>query len=167
MMKQVVVICHNLRSTHNVGSILRSSDGFGITAVYMTGYTPSPFLEGDTTHLPHIAQKLDKQISKTALGAEKTVAWKHFAEIEPVLNELRTQGYCIAALEQSKMSVLLPAFSAPDKIALIVGREVEGVEPEVLALCDHIIEIPMCGSKESFNVSVAAGIALYELTTLR
>lgn len=163
MVKQVIIICHNLRSTHNVGSILRSCDGFGATKVFFTGYTPFPFDSNDTSRLPHIAQKLDKQISKTALGAEKTVPWERSQELEPVLQSLQSDGYTIVALEQAPTSIPLNAYDALDKLALIVGREVEGVEPEVLALCDDIVEIPMVGKKESFNVSVAAAIALYQL----
>ena len=164
MMKQVVIICHNLRSTHNVGSILRSSDGFGITKVYFTGYTPYPFIANDTGRLPHIAQKLDKQISKTALGAEKTVPWQQSDLLKPVLTALRADGFTISALEQTSSSLTLPSYISPDKLAIIVGREVEGVEKEVLDECDIVLEIPMHGSKESFNVSVAAAVAMYQVT---
>lgn len=162
-MKSVVLIAHNLRSTHNIGSLLRSCDGLGAGKMYITGYSPYPLLPSDDTRLPHIAAKLDKQISKTALGAEKTVAWQQSAELEPILEQLRLDDYTIAALEQAADSVPLNTYDAPGKIALIVGREVEGVEPEILALCDTILEIPMHGQKESFNVAVAGAIGLYEL----
>lgn len=162
-MKSVVLIAHNLRSTHNIGSLLRSCDGLGATKMYITGYSPYPLLPKNDDRLPHIAAKLDKQISKTSLGAEKTIPWQQSAEIEPILKQLKSDGYIIAGLEQASNSVPLSQFESPEKIALIVGREVEGVESEVLARCDVVLEIPMHGSKESFNVAVAGAIGLYEL----
>ena len=158
-MIELALIVHNLRSTHNVGSLLRTADGLGLSSVYFTGYTPYPAL-ADDTRLPHIAQKLTKQIHKTALGAEDTVTWKHYDDIDQAFAELRQAGYAIAALEQAPNAIQLPAFEPPQKLALVVGREVEGIEPEVLALVDTIVEIPMVGKKESFNVAIAAAIAL-------
>jgi tRNA G18 (ribose-2'-O)-methylase SpoU len=111
--------------------------------------------------LPHLATKIDKQIAKTALGAEKSVDWQHSAGIGAVIKKLHSQGYKIAALEQAANSIKLPDFKPPSKLAIIVGREVEGIEPEVLALCDIILEIPMFGQKESFNVVQAAAMAMY------
>lgn len=159
-MVELALIMHNLRSTHNVGSLLRTADGLGVQMVYLTGYTPYPVAVEDD-RLPHLAQKLTKQIHKTALGAETTVVWKHCATIDEALAELRQAGYIIAALEQAPGSIALPAFSPPSKLALIVGREVEGLEPEVLKTVDQIVEIPMAGMKESFNVTIAAAMALY------
>jgi 23S rRNA (guanosine2251-2'-O)-methyltransferase len=161
-MRTLVLIAHNLRSAHNVGSLLRTCDGLGIEKVYLTGYTPYPSQPNDE-RLPHLAQKVDRQIVKTALGAEKTVAWQHSADIETVLNDLKSQGFMAAALEQAPGSVTLPDFDPPGKLALVVGREVEGLEPEILAVCDRIVEIPMLGDKESFNVVQAAAMALYHL----
>jgi 23S rRNA (guanosine2251-2'-O)-methyltransferase len=163
-MKHLVLIAHNIRSTHNVGSLLRSSDGFGVYKVFLTGYTPYPLQTTNDPRLPHIATKLDKQITKTALGAEKSVTWEHTDSIEPVLEILRADGYTIAAIEQAPASIALNAYIRPDKLAIIVGREVEGIESEVLAKCDAIVEIPMHGDKESFNVAVAGAIALYQLS---
>jgi tRNA G18 (ribose-2'-O)-methylase SpoU len=114
--------------------------------------------------LPHIAAKLSKQINKTALGAEHSQPWEHIETIEAVMDTLRNEGYRIAAVEQAPQSTALPDFSPPEKIALLVGREVEGVESEVLAMCDDILEIPMSGKKESFNVVQAAAMALYHCT---
>ena len=157
-MSNLVIIAHNLRSAHNVGSLLRTADGLGITEVILTGYTPYPLAKNDT-RMPHLAAKIDRQINKTALKA--AAAWRHAESIEPVLADLRARGYTIAALEQSPTSVKLPDFKPPSKLALILGREVEGVEPEILAQCDLHLEIPMFGSKESFNVVQAAAMAMY------
>lgn len=160
-MSKLILIAHNLRSTHNVGSLLRTAEGLGVDAVYLTGYTPYP-LAPDDERLPHLAQKIDKQIAKTALGAEKMIKWQHRTDITPLTAELHRKKYQIVALEQGENAVKLPEFSRPEKIALIVGREVEGIEPEVLKLCDQIAEIPMLGRKESFNVAQAAAMALYQ-----
>lgn len=151
---------HNVRSCHNVGSLLRTAEGLGVANVFLTGYTPYPRTEGDT-RLPHISAKLHTQISKTALGAEATQPWQHFETVEEALRQLRKDGYVIAAVEQAKSATLLPGFAPPDKVALLVGREVEGVEPDVLALMDRVLEIPMFGKKESFNVAQAAAMAMY------
>lgn len=159
-MKQLIVIAHNLRSTHNVGSLLRTAEGLGVQKVYLTGYTPYPRLQNDG-RLPHLAEKIHKQIQKTALGAEEQLAWQHTEELEPLLQQLKAEGYTIAAIEQSDESIRLPDYVVPEKLALIVGREVEGIEPEVLAQCDTVLEIPMFGQKESFNVVQAAAMVLY------
>lgn len=156
----IVLIAHNLRSCHNVGSLLRTAEGLGAKQVILSGYTPYPAGPQDT-RLPHLAAKIHKQISKTALGAESFQAWRHAENITTVISELKNQGYIIAAIEQDARSIPLPEFSPPGKVALLVGREVEGIEPEVLALCDHILEIPMYGRKESFNVVQAAAMSLY------
>lgn len=158
--RDIVLIAHNLRSTHNVGSLLRTADGLGIAHVYLTGYTPYPRLPDDP-RLPHLAAKLDKDIHKTALGAETSQAWSQHSNLETVLKELRESGYALYAVEQTRDSIPLPDFVAPNRIALLVGREVEGVEPEILAQMDGALEIPMFGSKESFNVVQAAAMALY------
>ncbi len=159
-MKQIVLIAHNLRSCHNIGSLLRTAEGLGVHKVYLTGYTPYPLKPGDS-RLPHLAQKIDKQIHKTALDAEKLVDWEQSEALEPVLAQLKRDGFTLAAIEQAPNAVKLPDFTAPEKIVLLVGREVEGVEPEVLAQMDKILEIPMFGKKESFNVVQAAAMTLY------
>jgi tRNA G18 (ribose-2'-O)-methylase SpoU len=159
-MKSLVIIAHNLRSCHNVGSLLRTADGMGVACVYLTGYTPHPKRLNDN-RLPYIADKLHKQISKTALGAETSQSWQQSDTIAPVLAELKAQGYSIVGLEQAPGSIPLPAYKAPQKLALILGRETEGIEPEVIAACDEIVEIPMLGSKESLNVVQAAAMAMY------
>ncbi len=161
-MPEIIVIAHNIRSTHNVGAIFRTAEGFGITKIILSGYTPYPKITQDP-RLPHIAEKLEKQINKTALGAESIVPFEYIEY--PPLEYLKMQGYKIIALEQDPKSIPLSKYSAPEKVALLLGEEVEGITPELLAECEDIIEIPMVGKKESFNVSVATGIALYALTT--
>lgn len=161
-MPEIIVIAHNIRSTHNVGAIFRTAEGFGITKIILSGYTPYPRIANDS-RLPHIAEKLTKQISKTALGAEAIVPFEHSEE--PPVNVLKDAGYRIVALEQAQDSVPMAEYHPPERVALLLGEEVEGITAELLALCDDTIEIPMVGKKESFNVSVATGIALYALTT--
>lgn len=160
-MPEIIVIAHNIRSTHNVGAIFRTSEGFGVVKIILSGYTPYPRIAGDI-RLPHIAEKLTDQIHKTALGAETMVPFEYVEQ--PPLDDLKNQGYRIVALEQSDTSTLLPDYTPPQKIALLLGEEVHGITADLLAQCDDTIEIPMKGQKESFNVSVAAGIAVYALS---
>lgn len=162
-MPAIVLIAHNLRSNHNVGSLLRTAEGLGVRQVVCTGYTPYPLMVADV-RLPHLAQKIDRRIAKTALGAEHTQSWAHDDDIANTIQILKADGYRIVGLEQTPAAIALPSYQIPEKIALIVGREVEGIEPEVLALCDDTVEIPMFGSKESFNVVQAAAMALYRFT---
>jgi tRNA G18 (ribose-2'-O)-methylase SpoU len=159
-MRQLVLIAHNLRSTHNVGSLLRTADGLGVKRVYLTGYTPYPKSDNDE-RLPHLVAKIDKQITKTALGAEKTVKWQHESNVATIIEELKKASFTVIALEQAAGSIKLPNYKPPDKVAIVVGREIEGLEPAVLDSCDATVEIPMIGQKESFNVAVAAAMALY------
>jgi len=162
----MVVIAHNLRSTHNVGSLLRTAEGLGVEKVILSGYTPYP-IAADDERLLHLAKKIDKDIRKTALGAENLIPWEHQADIQETIQDLKRAGFTIVALEQTPDSIPLSEFAKntpPEQaIALILGREVEGVEPEVLKLCDKAVEIPMQGLKESFNVVQAAAIAMYSL----
>lgn len=160
-MPSIVVIAHNIRSTHNIGSIFRTCDGFGVKKLIFSGYTPYPTLEDDT-RLPHFADKITRQIHKTALGAETTVPFERYEQ--PPIAELKAAGYAIVGLEQDERSVSLADYSAPDKVALLLGNEIDGIYPEYRDQCDGIVEIPMQGHKESFNVSVATGIALYQLS---
>jgi tRNA G18 (ribose-2'-O)-methylase SpoU len=161
-MPEIVVIAHNIRSTHNIGSLFRTAEGFGVTHLYISGYTPYPMMMDDA-RLPHISGKLTAQIHKTALGAESLVPFS-VSELPP-LKELSSQGYRLVALEQSLHSQTLESYSPPEKVALLIGEEVSGIETQLLAECDDVIEIGMVGLKESFNVSVATGIALFALTT--
>lgn len=160
-MPEIIVIAHNIRSTHNVGSIFRTCEGFGVKKLVLSGYTPYPQTDNDE-RLPHISEKLTAQIHKTALDAETIVPFEY--QSTPDLEKLKSDGYRLVALEQANRSIPLPQYETPEKIALLLGEEVHGIEPELLEKCDDIIEIPMKGQKESFNVSVAVGIALYELS---
>lgn len=160
-MPEIIVIAHNIRSTHNVGAIFRTSEGFGVQKIILSGYTPYPTLTNDP-RLPHIHRKLTDQIHKTALGAEAMVPFEY--QQAPDIKSLRASGYRIVGLEQDERSVLLPMYEAPAKVALLLGEEVEGIDASLRAYCDDLVEIPMQGRKESFNVSVATGIALYALT---
>lgn len=160
-MPEIIVIAHNIRSTHNVGAIFRTCEGFGVQKLILSGYTPYPSTDGDT-RLPHIAEKLTAQIHKTALSAEQLVPFEY--QDTPNIESLRRSGYRIVGLEQDTQATFLSDYRPPQKIALLLGEEVEGITSDLKALCDDLIEIPMSGKKESFNVSVATGIALYALS---
>lgn len=162
-MRSISVIAHDIRSAHNVGSLLRTCEGLGVDHVYLTGYTPYPMIASGDTRLPHISTKLSKQIHKTALDAELIIPWSHDDDIYACLSDLRSNGYRIVALEQSDGSIPLTEYSPYEKMILLLGREVEGIDSALLSSCDDIIEIPMLGKKESFNVVQAAAIALFAL----
>lgn len=161
-MSSLIVIAHNIRSTHNIGSIFRTCDGFGVEKLILSGYTPYPELPKDE-RLPHLRAKISHEIHKTALGAETMVKFEYQAK--PNLVTLKRAGYVVVGLEQTASSVNLTDFIAPKKVALILGEEVNGIPHELLEQCDRVVEIAMKGQKESFNVSVATGIALYQLST--
>jgi len=161
-MREIVVIAHDIRSTHNVGSLLRTCEGLGITHVYFTGYTPYPSQANDE-RLPHIAAKLTQQIHKTALDAETLVSWSHESDIVALITKLQADGYHVAALEQALSGTRLPDYHPPQKVALLLGREVEGIDPDLIDRCNTTLEIPMFGKKESFNVVQAAAMALYHI----
>jgi tRNA G18 (ribose-2'-O)-methylase SpoU len=145
----VIVVLENIRSAYNVGSIFRTADAFLLERLYICGYTAHP---------PH------KEIKKTALGADETVGWKHFKNIAEAIEEIKASGYKIYAIEQAEDSLKLENFiSGDEKIAVVLGNEVSGVEQATIALCDGVIEIPQMGMKHSLNVSVAAGVVLWEL----
>lgn len=163
-MTKIIVVLHNIRSTHNVGSILRTCDGFGVKQVIFSGYTPYPTQPHDI-RLPHIHEKLTRQIKKTALGAEEMVATVISHDIHTTLSELKKQNFTIVGLEQTKDSTELSDYISPELIVLLIGEEINGIAEDLLSLCDDTVEIKMYGTKESFNVSVATGIALYQLST--
>ena len=146
----IVVLLHNIRSMHNVGSVFRTADAFLIGGIWLTGYTPRP---------PH------RDIHKTALGATDTVHWEYSENVHEAIELLKQEGYRIFAIEQVENSVPLNVFKRVpnEKIVLIFGNEVTGVESAVLSECEGSIEIPQFGMKHSLNVSVAAGIVLWEL----
>ncbi len=146
----VMLLLENIRSMHNVGSVFRTADAFLIQAIFLCGYTPRP---------PH------RDIHKTALGATETVEWKYSDSAADTVLQLRNAGYRTIAVEQAKESIPLQSFilESGEKMVLIFGNEVEGVSEEVLCHCDNCIEIPQFGMKHSLNISVAAGIVLWEI----
>lgn len=151
-MPNLFVICHNIRSRHNVGSIFRTADGAGVSKIFLCGITPVP---------PH------PNIEKVSLGAEKFVPWEKRKETWRVINELKKAGFEIIALEQSKKSISLEQTDNGcrfnEKVALVLGNEVEGLPKSILNRADKIIQIPMFGKKESLNVATAFGVAIYKL----
>lgn len=153
---EIVLILDNIRSSHNVGSIFRTADGVGVAKIFLCGYTPCPT---DKFERPN------KEIAKTALGAEKIIPWQYAATTLEAVKSLKQAGYQIIALEQAENSIDYREVKLEDKNAIILGEETKGVVPEVLAKCDIIAEIPMLGQKESLNVSVAAGVLLFSLTS--
>lgn len=146
----IVIVLDNVRSMHNVGSVFRSADAFLVEAVYLCGYTPVP---------PH------RDIHKTALGATETVSWKYFPTTMEAIGELKSAGYGIYAIEQVKDSLPLNQveLEKEEKVAIVFGNEVNGVDAGIIASCNGSIEIPQLGTKHSLNISVAAGIVLWEL----
>lgn len=160
-MSEIIVVAHNIRSTHNIGAIFRTCEGFGVKKIILSGYTPYPKLSNDA-RLPHISEKLTAQIHKTALGAETMVPFEYQEKLD--LTQLKSAGFQIIGLEQDARSIPLPEYTAPERIVLLLGEEVEGIKLDLRNQCDDLIEIPMKGKKESFNVSVATGIALYSLS---
>ncbi|OGN13328.1 MAG: hypothetical protein A3J47_03685 [Candidatus Yanofskybacteria bacterium RIFCSPHIGHO2_02_FULL_43_22] len=147
--QKLIIVLHNIRSRENVGSIFRTADAAGVNKIYLCGITPIP---------PH------EKISKTALGAEMCVPWESYKQTWRLLDKLKKEGINIVALEQTKESVDLFKFKPKFPLALVLGNEVKGLSPQILKYCDKKISIPMYGKKESLNVSVATGIALYQLT---
>ena len=150
----VIAVLENIRSAYNVGSVFRTADAFLLEAVYITGYTCTP---------PH------KEIKKTALGAEDTVAWKHFSNATLAIDSLKKDGYKVFAVEQAVNSLKLQEikFEATDKVAVIFGNEVTGVEQSTINFCEGCIEIPQLGMKHSLNIATAAGVVLWEIVRSR
>ncbi len=163
---KITLVLHNIRSTYNVGAILRTAEGFGVSEVILSGYTPwyqKPGL------LPHLADKLEHQITKTAVGADKMIQTRWEDGLAEWLDEQKCLKIGLENNLNDKRLMTLADFmrqKRPDEqpVILVLGEEVEGIPPEILERLDTLIEIPMRGRKESFNVSVAAGIALYGLT---
>ncbi len=149
-----VLILPDIRSTYNVGAIFRTADAVGIAKIYLVGITPAP--------LDRFG-KVRSDIAKSALGAEMTVPWEQCARIIPLITRLKKAGYTIIAIEQSERSVDYKKVRVSGPTAFILGNEVTGISQSVLSKCDIIAEIPMHGSKESLNVSVATGIALFRM----
>jgi tRNA G18 (ribose-2'-O)-methylase SpoU len=150
----ILVILDNIRSMHNVGSVFRTADAFLLEGIYLCGYTPQP---------PH------RDIQKTALGATDTVVWKYFPNTSEAVKQLADAGYRVIAVEQVENSIPLKEFSADpgEKIAVVFGNEVTGVSTDVLKHCSGSLEIPQFGMKHSLNISVAAGIVIWEMVRNR
>jgi 23S rRNA (guanosine2251-2'-O)-methyltransferase len=150
----ITVVLENIRSAYNVGSVFRTGDAFLIESIFLIGYSARP---------PH------KEISKTALGAEQTVTWKYFKTAADAVAELRISGYRIFAVEQTEGSASLQEtrFKRDQRIAIVFGNEVTGVEQHTIELCDGCIEIPQMGMKHSLNIATAAGVVLWELVRAR
>ncbi len=148
MNQEIFVLLNNIRSLHNVGSIFRTSDGAGVKKVYLTGQTGYPPRE---------------EITKTAIGAEKVVPWEYYIDPIDAIKKLKKKGVQIVVLEQTEKSVDYKKFKPKYPLCLVVGHEIDGVSDEILELCDSAIEIPMCGKKQSLNVSVAFGVAVYQI----
>jgi tRNA G18 (ribose-2'-O)-methylase SpoU len=151
---EVRVLLHNIRSTHNVGSLFRTADAASVSHVYISGYTPSP--------LDQFKRKR-KDIAKVSLGAEDSVKWSEISHVKKLVATLKMEGFSVVALEQSNSSVDYKDVKIEGKILFVVGNEVKGMSSELLKLADTVVEIPMKGKKESLNVSVAFGIALFQL----
>lgn len=147
---KIFLVLDNIRSMNNVGSIFRTADCLGIGKIYLCGITPTP---------PH------REIHKTSLGAENSVEWKYIDDIIQIINKFKNKNFKILALEQTNKSIDIRDFETDNTLntILIVGNEIDGVNQNVIELCDQIIEIPQFGTKHSFNVAISTGIALWEI----
>lgn len=167
---ELVLVLNNIRSTYNVGAILRTAEGLGVSRVIYTGYTPR---YNDNSLLPHLRAKLNRQIERSAVGAEKMVAQETVADLADWLEKQKAVGWTIIGLEnnlapeEQKRRLILGSKAEQELVAenvvLVLGEEVNGIPTEIRTKMDYFLEIPMAGRKESFNVSVATGIALWEL----
>lgn len=143
---EIILVLDNIRSLYNVGSMFRTADGFGVKKIFLCGITGTPLQRG---------------LQKVALGAEESVSWSYMKQTWRVMERLRADGYTLVGLERSKRSQELATFSAPGRVALVVGNEVSGISELLLRRMEHVVHIPMSGIKKSFNVAVACGIALH------
>jgi len=148
------IILPDIRSSYNIGSIFRTADAVGVSKIFLAGYTPCPLDK---------FKRQNKEIAKTALGAEKTVEWKHVDDIFQLLETLKKSGFQIIAIEQSENSVDYKDVELKEKNAFLFGSEIGGVSKQILEKCDVIAEIPMLGKKESLNVSVSVGVAMFRI----
>ena len=146
MSRRLELIAHDIRSAQNVGALLRMADSVGVAKLWLTGYTPTPEHAG---------------VAKTALGAQGSVSWEQRTDVVGLIDELRGQGMRIVGLELDPRAVDLVAYDAPDKLALLLGNEVDGISPSLREQCDDLIRMEQKGSKESMNVANAASIASY------
>jgi len=157
--REVFLVLDNIRSRENVGSIFRTADAVGVSRIYLCGITPRPIRSLGVGGQP----ECDPKISKTALGAEMYVPWEYHKQVGKLIKQLSSKRLNIIALEQTKKSQNIFSFRPKFPMALVLGNEVKGISPKILKYCDKKISIPMYGKKESLNVSVATGVALYQL----
>lgn len=149
-----ILILPDIRSAINIGAIFRTADAVGISKIYLTGYTPRPTDKFG---------RIQKDIAKSALGAETWIAWEYKKTLIPLINSLKKEGYKVIAIEQDKRAVDYRKVKITNKIAIVMGPEVLGLNKKILDKCDLISYIPMHGKKESLNVSVACGVALFKI----
>ncbi|MFA7309891.1 MAG: RNA methyltransferase [Candidatus Paceibacterota bacterium] len=154
MEKDVSVLLHDVRSAHNVGSVFRTSDASGVKRIFLTGFTPLPIDRFG---------RAQKEIAKTALGAETSVPWEYHEDLSALISHLKDEGHEIVGVEQDPRAQDYRTYEPTKPVVCIFGNEVDGIPGAVLDLCDSIIEIPMHGMKESLNVSVSAGIVLFRM----
>ena len=152
--RQIELILLDIRSTYNVGAIFRTADAVGVSKIHLVGITPAPI---DRFGRPR------SDIAKSALGSEKTMSWESTKNIVPLLTKIKKNGFQIIAIEQSKNSVDYKKITPNKKVVVILGNEVKGISEKILKKCDIVAEIPMRGEKESLNVSVSCGIALFRI----
>lgn len=150
--RPLIIILDNVRSLNNVGSVFRTADAFLVEAIYLCGITGTP---------------PNKEIYKTALGADETVTWKYFENTLGAVNACKQNGYKVYSVEQAENSTMLNDFKAAEKLALVFGNEVNGVEQEIINASDGCIEIPQDGSKHSLNISVSVGIVIWEIARVK
>ena len=162
----MIVVIHNIRSCYNVGAVMRTAEGFGVRRVILSGYTPRVH---DSALLPHLREKLDREIHKTALGAEEMLEIYACGDILGELGRLKDEGWQVVGLENNleRSSLLLGSpeccKALESRVVLVLGEEVGGIDYALHDIIDLFVEIPMKGRKESFNVSVAAGVAMWEM----
>ena len=154
MQRDIRILLHNIRSAHNVGSIFRTSDAIGVSHVYLSGYSPLP--------LDKFGRPV-KEIAKTALGGEKTIPWELVKNPAKLIKKLKAEGFSVVAIEQDARAIDYKTFHPKGKTLVLVGNEVLGLSSAMKRHADTIIEIPMMGKKESLNVSVAYGIAMFRI----
>jgi tRNA G18 (ribose-2'-O)-methylase SpoU len=146
----IIIILDDIRSLHNIGSVFRSADAFAIEQIFLCGITATP---------------PNREIHKSALGATETVQWKYFEQTSDAIKACKEDGYSIVLIEQTTNSIELPDFIPQGPIALVFGNEVEGISDDVIGMADSAVEIPQFGTKHSFNISVCAGIVMYDIWT--
>ena len=157
-MASLVLIANDIRSAHNVGALFRTASGAGVEKIFLTGYTMVPPRAGKL-----YLSRAEKDLIKTALGAEQEIPFEQKVDVRDCIRDLQHAGYTVIGLEQNKNALDYRTQPTSTKVALLIGTEVEGIPEELQKMCDSLYEIPMAGKKNSLNVSVATGIALYAL----